>query len=213
VKVDDALVGATGLRYVWRGNLFRPFVEGGLWGSPSMNLTFTRTYANGAGTATGIGETTGSLGSAYVRGGMLYAPNPTNEIAFSGTYAHNWLSIGAYSEKTGASNPFPASFAAKTDQSDMVKATVEWTRSFTPRLDMTLSGSVGYVFDTHGVAASVAGIGGVIGAGHDFAFAEYGARVGWKLTSNLTADAFLVGTSGDGIGTHVQGGAGLRLKF
>ena len=92
--VDGALVSGA-LRYVQPGtDALRYFGELGLHGAPGLAMTFTRHYDDGSpGGATVTGSTTGSLAAAYVTGGVLYAPTPTDEIAFSGTLMRDWLNV------------------------------------------------------------------------------------------------------------------------
>jgi hypothetical protein len=48
----------------------------------------------------------------------------------------------------------------------------------------------------------------------DQLWAEYGVRVGYKLTEIVTLDGFVNGVSGAGeVDTRVHGGVGLRFQF
>lgn len=211
VDVDGSALFAGAIRYVYPGaSAFRPFAEAGLWGSPDLGMHFSRPYLNGV----GEGDASGSLVGVYGRVGVLYAPNPTNEIAFSGTLARNWLHVGGYAEPGGPGNLFPATFSAGTSTSDVAKATVAWTGTITEKVDFTLSAAVGHAFGGSGkVAANVDWIGGVTGTAGNLTFVEYGARVGWKVTPNTTLDAFVFGTTGDKIGSHTLFGGAVRVAF
>jgi hypothetical protein len=61
----------------------------------------------------------------------------------------------------------------------------------------------------------VVGLGGLApAASDDTAWAEYGGRVGYAVTEQVTFDVFVNGVSGDDdIGTRVHGGGGLRYRF
>lgn len=211
VEVKGSALFAGAIRYIHPGTItFRPFAEAGLWGSPDLGMHFSRAYLNGM----GEGDASGSLIGVYGRGGVLYAPNPTNEIAFSGTLARNWLHVGTYSEPGGPGNLFPATFAAGTSTSDVAKATVAWTGIITEKVDFTLSAAVGQTFGGSGkLATNVDWIGGVTGTAGNFTFIEYGARLGWKVTRSTTLDAFVFGTAGDKIGSHAQFGGAVRVGF
>jgi hypothetical protein len=214
LKVGGALIAASGLRYVFedRGG-FKPFVEVGGWLSPTSNVTVSRTYANGAGTATGIGTTTSSLGSIYARGGVIFEPTNIDEVAVSATAAVNWLSMAGYTEAAGAGNPFPATFSAVNDVTTSVVATVAWTHEINEKIDMTLSASLGGLFGIDPVNATVAGLGAMTTPGGNALIGAVGARIGYKITEDLTVNGFLATTFGSTGGTHIQVGVGLSLKF
>ena len=76
-----------------------------------------------------------------------------------------------------------------------------------------MSGAVGRTFGASPVVADVDWVGPVTGDAADLTFVEYGGRVGWALTPATTLDAFVLGTTGDGIGTHTQFGGSLKVKF
>ena len=44
-------------------------------------------------------------------------------------------------------------------------------------------------------------------------WAEYGARLGWRIGASVTLDGFVTSASGDGVGSNTQGGVALRLKL
>ena len=213
LRVGNALVAASGLRYVFKDHGgFRPFVEVGGWITPQMNLTISRTYMNGAGTATGSGATIGSAGGVYAEGGVIFNPTEVDEVAVSGTLGVNWLSVAGYTETAGAANPFPATFSAANDVTTSVKATVAWTRQINEKIDFTLSASIGQLFGVDPVSATVAGLGTAASPGGNVFFAEAGARVGYKVTEDLTLNGF-VGASFSGNTAHLQVGVGVTLKF
>lgn len=188
---------------------FRPFVEAGVWGSPDLAMHFTRAYDNGL----GAGGATGSLVSIYGRGGVIIAPDARNEIAFSGTLAQNWLSLGSYIEPASVTNLFPATIHGGTAGGELIKATVAWTSQVTDKVDFTLSGAVGRTFGASPVVADVDWVGPVKGRAADLTFLEYGVRLGINLTSATVLDAIIVGTTGDRLGSHAQIGGGLKIKF
>jgi hypothetical protein len=206
---------AGGIRYIRPdAQTLRPFAEAGVWGSPDLAMHFSRQYENSLGVVDSSGDASGSLLGVYGRLGVLYAPNPTNEIVFSGTLSQSWLRVGAYAEPGSAGNLFPATVAASSSSSEVAKATVAWTSAVTSQFDFTLSAAAGRTFGgARNVIANVDWVGPVTGSVSDLTFIEYGARVGWKLTPNATLDGFVFGTTGDKIGTHTQYGGAIRFKF
>ncbi len=80
------------------------------------------------------------------------------------------------------------------------------SRSHTNTVRRSLRASVG---------ATVAGVGTLAAVNEDdTVWVEYGARVGYAVTENVTFDVFANGVSGeDQIDTRVHTGAGLRVRF
>lgn len=213
ISVDGALMGALAVRYVLNGkNEVRPYVEAGAWGSPGATLTISRPYANGAGTATGTGSTTGSLGGLYLEAGVIFAPAEAVEVALGASYQHSWLATGAYTE-SAAGNPFPASFSAALMQSDILKVTASATFTLSESFDLTVSGAVGQAFNSGAINATVAGVGPLQAAPPNVLFAEGGARLSYKATDRISLDAFVMATTGQQIGTHVTIGGGFKVSF
>ena len=202
------------VRYVEPGiNSFRLFGEGGL-SIAGLGTTFTRHYADG--TPNGVtvtSSTEAALGSIYARGGVVIAPDDANEIVLSATLEESLLGVTGYSETLGAANLFPATFADRTGHFTTVKGTIAWTTDLVPNVDLTATASLGAVLAHDPVTANVMFVGPVSGGGAGTLFAEYGLRLGWTPSPTTTIDGFLQGSTGTGIGTHVQVGAGARMRF
>ena len=212
----NSFIVAAAVQYIHAGagNL-RPFVEGGGWISPDASFAFTREYMNGAGTATGTGKTKGTLSYLYARAGLLLMANDRGQLALSGEYGREQLTMGAYAEDTTA-NPFNAAVSAGADRMDIAKLRVQGSYQFNAKVDATLWAAHAWGFNrASDVVTTVAGIGTLTPTAlNDTRWVEYGARVGYKLTANATADVFLNGVSGpDAIGTRLHAGAGLRFRF
>jgi hypothetical protein len=194
-----------------------PFAEIGGWGSLNASLTFTRPYANGAGTAQGQ-ATTGSSSLAYVfgRAGAAWNPLPADEVAPSLELGNQWLNTGSYAEAISPGNPFNALGGGATDRMLVGKARAQWTHAFTPAIDATVWAAGAYALTaSNSLVLSVPGVGTFApsGLGHP-AWAEYGVRVGYTVASNITVDAFANGVSGGrGIGTSAHGGLDVRISF
>lgn len=203
------------VRYLEPGvNTFRPFAEIGFNAAPDMNLKFSRSYEDGSKDgATVLSETNGTMASAYVTGGVLFAPDLTNQIAFSGTLMHTALSYDGYTEAFGDDNLFNADVAGGSGGFDTIKAKLAWTSALTSDLDMTLHAAVGVTHASDGVLTDIAFVGPMTGTSKDDLFVQYGARLGWAVGPTTTANLFVNGSSGTVSGTHAQVGAGVRIAF
>lgn len=206
---------AGALRYLQPGsNALRPFGKLAVSVAPGLDMEFSRHYEDGSDSGVIVGSASSSafFGGA-LEGGFLYAPNDMNKIAFSGTYARNWLGVDAHDERFSDSNFFAASMNDSSGSFDIVKAALAWTSQISPQLDVTVSASLGEVFSHGGVAADIAFVGLVAGAAQNQFFAEYGARAGWQLSPAAGVNLFLLGTTGEHLGSHVQIGSSLHLQF
>ena len=210
-------IGALALQYIYGGwGRWRPFVETGSWIAPNAALSFSRTYANGAGTATGTGDTHGDLSYVYARAGLLVAQSRADQVAVSAEYGRERMTVNAYTEPLSAQNPFEAHVAAGTDVANLGKLRLQWSHQFTSNIDGTLWVAGVRSFNrSSDLTAFVPGIGTLkpteLG---NLNWAEYGARIGYKLTDTVTLDAFANGVSGhDSVATRVHMGLGLRLQF
>jgi hypothetical protein len=214
--IEDSLMGALAVRYLTPGAaLWRPFAEVGGWIAPEADLEFERTYMNGAGTATGLGNTQGDVSYYYARAGVVFDLGKREQVVVSGEIGRERLEVDGYSE-TLTGNPFNATVAPGTDEMDLAKARLAWSFALAPRVDATLWGAGVYGFNRQSdLVTSVAGVGVFTpAASDDTAWAEYGARIGYAVTETVTFDVFVNGVSGDdGIGTRVHGGGGLRYRF
>lgn len=177
-------------------------------------LTFRRDYANGAGTATGIGVTDGYIASAFARLGIRGNLGETDQASLAGELSQRWLSTAAYAEAQTASNPFPASFSAATDSATVAKLAATWTHQFTPQIDMTLLGALGMtIAGQSNLAMTATGIGTVSPAYGGARWAEAGLRLGWQASETSRLDLYATGMAGDRVGVAGHVGAGLSLAF
>jgi hypothetical protein len=216
-EISDGISGALAVRYLLpSASALAPFVEGGGWLTSGASLEFDRSYANGAGTATGHGKTQGDITYLYGRAGLLYKPSNASQVVAAVEVGRERMSTQAHSERLSAANPFEAHFSSGSDLMDVAKLRLQWSQSLTSKLDMTLwfAGVRGFNTETD-VTAGVAGIGTVAAAGlGESKWVEYGARLGYRVSDSVTIDAFTNGISGnDDIGTRVHGGADIRIRF
>ena len=214
--ITESLMGALALRYLTPGaSLWRPFGEVGGWLASNADLEFERTYMNGAGTATGIGKTEGDLSYIYARAGLVFDLGRHEQIVVSAEIGRERLEADAYAEAQ-AGNPFFAQLSSGTDRMDLAKARLAWSFAITSAIDATLWGAGVYGFNREtDFVVGVVGVGGFApAASDDTAWAEYGARVGYAVTEQVTFDVFVNGVSGnEDIGTRVHGGGGIRYRF
>jgi hypothetical protein len=193
----------------------RPFAEAGGWTAPDTGLSFKRAYADGAGLAEGAPSMHGSLSYVFGRVGTALALSPADEMAVSAELGHEWLRTGNAYETLSSTDPFQASFPAGTDAFGVGKLRAQWTHSFTAAIDATLWVAGARAFGaSSGLTASVAGFGVLRGRLADATWAEYGGRVGYKITPNATIDLIADGASGgSAIGSRIHAGAGFRYTF
>jgi hypothetical protein len=210
----SGLVFSGTARYVTPDDaLLRPFGEVGLHAAPALSLSFTRQYATSLGTATATGSANGSFYGGYLKGGVLVAPDPSNDIVFAASVGKDWLNTGAYTETMSGSNLFAASAAAQTGSFDTVKLGAEWTTRMVPQLEVTVSGAVGRTIAENTVSSDVAFAGSFTGAARSENFVEYGLRAGHDIVEGTNVGVFVHGTTGDYSGTHMQVGGDLHVRF
>jgi probable HAF family extracellular repeat protein len=216
-RLNSAAMGALALRYVSGGTgAIQPFVEGGGWFAPDTSMSFSRTYVNGAGAATGTGKTEGGIGYYYGRAGVATDLAKGGQLAVSGEIGQEILHVNAYAEPLSAANPFEARVNSGDDTMTLAKLRVQYTASLTARVDGAVYVAVVRTFNqSSGLSAAVDGFGAFAPASlPETVWAEFGVRAGYKLTDNVTFDVFSGGVAGrEGVGTEVHSGAGLRIRF
>ena len=215
-ELRDSITFAAALRYVHaRGALVRPFGEIGGWTTPNAELTLSRSYANGSGTATGVGETEADISYYYVRLGAAVATGPEGELALSGEIGRSRLDLEAYAEPFSAANPFEATVAARAERMTVLRLRGQYSLALGARLDATLhAGAVwGHQVDERGrVLAAVPGFGSLDSVAGDSSWVEFGARLGYRIGGSARIEIFAAGDSGeDGVGEGIHAGVALRL--
>jgi hypothetical protein len=215
--LSRAGTSALALRYVYGdSSWWQPFVETGGWIAPNAALSFSRSYMNGAGTATGKGDTSGDLSYYYLRSGVLLTWSRPDQLSIAAEYGRERMTVNAYSEKLSTANPFEAHVAAGGDTTDLAKLRLQWSHQFTPRADGTLWVAGVRSFNrASDLSASVPGFGTLMPTELQTpSWIEYGARVGYNLTDAVTLDGFANGVAGgSAIGSQIHLGAGLRYQF
>ena len=204
--------------------VLHPYTELGGWATPEETLTFTRPYANGAGTSFGTGSANAAAYAAYGRGGMVWDADADDRLTGYGELGVQYLSFGGYGEALTAQNPFPATVNGGLMHMDIARLGGEWTRQMG-----TVESDQGQVIpglsDSGGSGGAIvwrARADGDDGVGHRHGHGggtgrdrgEFGGRLEAQITGNLALDLDLTGTTGgDGLGTTVHGGGGISYKF
>ena len=215
--VTNAPIIAGSLRYDladWGRS--RPYFEAGATVAPYEVSNYTRKYAYGGGVGTGTGSTVSRGLSAFGRVGWVWRASPIDEIAAYGDLNRSWQQTNAYSEATGLLNPQPATFAGGVDAFNIARIGAQYTHLFGSNLEVNGNLAIARGFGAQvGVDASVAGFGLVpnLSVGSS-TWAEFGGRLGYRVTDKFVIDAFMLGTAGALPGGHtLHGGFGLRYAF
>jgi hypothetical protein len=205
--------GALAVRYLDPApTATRLYAEAGVEAS-LLTMSFTRSYVDSLGPHTVAGTGTGGIGGVYGKAGVLWAPDASNEVLLSATLRGSSLGVGNYSEPVSLGNLFAADLGGSNTLYTTAKVNVDWTAALASDVDLTASAGLGTTFANSGTTANIMGGGPATGGARSTVFAEYGLRLGWKPTATATIDGFVHGTTGTGIGTHVQLGAAARMRF
>jgi hypothetical protein len=215
VDVSDDALGAISLRYTSESGSWRPYAEFGAWTAPSASFEFSRTYANGAGVATGRASTGGSMSFVYGRAGVAATTLGADQLTIFAEFGRERLETDAYGETLSSENPFEASVSSAIDEIDIARVGGRYTRSLSKQVDTTIwIAAAALTQRSNTLNASIPGFGRLEPTiQDDLSWAEYGARVGWRFHDDLTLDGFVAGMSGDDIGAALHSGAMLRLRF
>ena len=215
VNSSPAVAGSLRYDFVQLG-WARPYVEVGGSAAPWTKTTYTRSYLNGAGQATGVASALDASYSVFGSVGYVFRLSPTDEFGVSSSLSHNWQIVGSYSEATGSSNPFDAQNGGGTDQSNIITFGGQYTHLFGTRIETTVTAAWAHSFqNTSGLNMTVTGFGAIPAPSvPDYNWAELGARIGYRFSNSLVADVFVNAAVGpDPVGTSVHGGLGLRYNF
>jgi len=215
VSSSPEVAGSLRYDFVQLGSV-RPYLEVGGSAAPWTKTTYTRSYLNGAGQATGVASALDASYTVFGSVGYVFRLSPTDEFGVSSSLSHNWQIVGAYGEATGNSNPFDAQNGGGTDQSNIVTFGGQYTHLFGTRVETTMTAGWAHSFqNTSGLNMTVTGFGAIPAPSvPDSNWAELGARIGYRFSNRLVADAFVNAAVGaQPIGTSVHGGLGLRYNF
>lgn len=193
----------------------RPFVELGGYMSPHEQVRYKRRYANGAGQATGVGETSSSSYTVFGRLGWVWRASPIDELAAMVDVSRSVQKVGGYVEPFSAANPFDAAVSRGTDSLNTVRVGAQWTHLFAGRLEGNVNFGVARTFGAKsGLNIGVAGFGTVTPTIRNVTYVEYGARLGWRIRPNHIIDVFANAQAGPKpVGHSVHGGIAYRYNF
>jgi hypothetical protein len=195
----------------------RPIVEVGGWTAPDASLNFQREYMNGSGFAVGQGYTNGTLSYSYTRAGMVWESSPADQVMVTGEIGRSWSAVSAYAERVSATNPFEAEVWSGTDSMNSTKLRMQWTHRFGLGIDATVWAAGARSFDdATELTAAVPLVGELLPAAlTSSTWAEFGGRVDFKLSPQVTADLSFAGVSGldGGTDTTAQLRAAGRIAF
>ncbi len=192
-----------------------PFLEGGVSVTPFQDVTFSRSYANGAGTATGKGTTQTTGGLWYARAGAAMNITEADQITGFAEYGQQYLNFKDYYERDNASNPFPAHIDDGTSKMDVARAGASWSHDINDTFSVTVSGAVARSFNVDAdLRATVSGAGTVEAEDKQETWGEYGAKLETKLTDAASLNFIVNGTKGGSdIGNDTHGGVSVSYKF
>ena len=215
--LDDAVTLAAAIRYVLPGDSrLRLYTEAGGWSASASRLALSRTYVNGAGTATGVGTPEADLSYIYFRAGLVLRMPHRGELVVAGEIGRSSLDVDAYVEPLSNANPFEAHVAARSERSAMYRARLQYSIEILPAFDVTAYGAAVWAHpdDASLVSATIPGIGRIVARGGNSAWAEFGARLGYRIAPRVTFDAFIDADTGeDGVGDGFHVGLGIRLRL
>jgi probable HAF family extracellular repeat protein len=209
--IGNGLMGAAALRYDTDGQIggFVPYGQiGGSFGVLS-NVTFTRDYGGGV----GVGQTNERLASVYGRVGVTNDLDNGDQASLDAEIGSRWLMTDAYAEAASATNLFPATIGAGTDQMTIGKLGASYSHALGDTIDVTLHAGIGAALGRSNGLAVATGL-GTMGTGADRpVWAEAGAHVEWAVTESSAIDLYALGMAGQGIGTNAHVGAGYTFRF
>lgn len=193
----------------------RPFFEIGGLVSPEARVRYDRSYVSGGSIAAGVGDTSATTSSGFVRVGWVARLSPRDEFAVLADYSRGAQNVGRYTERAAATNPFGASVVGGSDEINIARFGAQYTRLLTDTIEGNVNGAVAYLFDPKsGLNAVVGGVGLQAPRLRDTAFFEGGGRLGFRITDKSVIDVFAVTAVGpQPIGTSVHGGIGWRYTF
>jgi hypothetical protein len=214
--VTGAPIAALALRYDftdWGSS--RPFFDVGTLLTPFEKVSYNRGYTTSLGGVALQSSTDASEYGVYGRAGWIGRLTPRDEVAASVEVWQLWQRVGGYSDPTVAFNPFSATIASGTDSTNLVKIGGQWTHLLDSGVEGNINGGFVQSFASHsGIFATVTGDGLVVPTIGNQNWFEYGARLGFRITSGWTVDLFVDGTLGpQPVGNTIHGGVGLRVNF
>lgn len=204
---------ALAVRYVHPlGERLSVGLTAGGWYAHDGSLKLERTYLNGFADTSASSSFSGHDRYLFARLGLYARPGPRDQLALFGELgAQRWQTDG-FVEETSNTNPFPALFAEEHGRMGVAKARIGWTHDWGGRVSTSLWGGGAWTFDRRSdLVVGVDGVGLLTPQLGGVDWAEYGARIGYRITDRLNADLFVNGVKGSEL-PH-QAHIGLRLNL
>jgi autotransporter-associated beta strand protein len=215
VRVSGGPLFAGLLRYDPAGlGAARPFVDvGGLF-APSQTTSYSRGYTFGTMAGQGTGRVSTLGGSVFGRVGYVARLSPQDEVAAAVEYSRGWQYAGAYTEGLLAPNPYALASRGGTDLINIAKLGGQVTHLFGAAIEAQLNLGVAHGFGLKsGLNGTVADVPFTTPI-KDLTWAEYGARISYRVRQDLALDGFILGTLGpQPVGDTIHGGASVRYAF
>jgi hypothetical protein len=208
-------LAAGSLRYDFTElGISRPYLEAGGIAAPFGRANYTRSYTVSAADFAGFGSATTANYGGFGRAGWVYRFSPRDEASVGGELSHYWQRVGAYSEGFSPINPVPLVNGGGTDQMNIARLGGQLTHLWGVSIETQVNFGVARSFGSRsGLNAIIAGATATPALG-EYTWAEYGARVGYRIQPNVIVDAFADGTLGPRpIGATVHGGMAVRYTF
>ncbi len=209
--------GALAGRYIFDNNsAVKPFLEIGGWLAPDAPFNFSRSYANGVGSARGSGRAVGTISYVYARPGVALKVSPVDEFDPAAEIGRASFNVGGYAEPLTSGNPFPATVSGGSTATTIGKIEGTWTHRFTNAFEASLYGAFAHAWaNPTGIVAAVNGVGSFSAVNSDnLNWGEYGVQVGYRLNANVKVNAFADGLAGgNGVGDKLHVGLGINAAF
>ncbi len=217
-RVTSSPMFAAALRYDWTEmGALRPFAEFGGVAAPWQATSFSRPYVSGNIGATGTGSASAGNYSIFGKLGVVYRITPKDEASASFELSRAWQSVAGYSEAATPMNPFPAVMRPGVDTMNIAKIGGQWTHLFGTNVETQINLGIARSFgSTSGIVADFTAAGGNVlsPVAAEYTWAEYGLRVGYRLSKENVIDVFADGTlAAKPIGDTLHVGVALRHLF
>jgi hypothetical protein len=208
-------LAAGSLRYDFtKFGVSRPYFEAGGIAAPFGRANFARHYGFGLATFPGSATASTTNYAVFGRAGWVYRFSPVDEASVGAELSHSWQHVGAYSEALSPVNPVPLVNSGGTDEMNIGKVGGQWTHLFGTSIETQINLGIAHSFGSRsGLNPIINGVNTRPALG-EYTWAEYGARIGYRIRPNVILDAFANGTLGPRpVGNTVHGGVAVRYTF
>ena len=179
-------------------------------------ISFSRDYANGIGTANGRGAAGANSSAVYGRAGLIWEASKTDQLGGFFEYGHQSQSIGGYVEPLSQHNPFEAHVGGGGDYMDVGKLSARYTHTAAQGWEYGAGLTAARAFkDVQVLPVAIPGFGFVpANRFGQLTWLEYGAHIGYSFTPRSTLSVFVTGLAGlDGVGGSGHAGVDYRMTF